>query len=647
MAVERRRQLLTIDLSKSVTDRLASLDKTKQTIRAQQETDFQNRILKDNLSLADQKAYRDAQIATETGRTNPDNAYILTLRSEAANLDKRIRWQAYQDDFNKGLTEYKAGRESANKYLSDLKDSLLRTTDLDIQNDLKSKIADAEGAVVSSYQNMIDNKIEYAKTNQNTDAYNEAINLVQDARVKAIGSGNLDLASAYDVKLSNLQNELNVVKTKDEETDVDIKVLGGGDITQKLDWLTSKSATARAAGPFVYDGVKYDSEQQFWQGKMYSFIQGDYLKKKEDDFAQQAKNIYTRFGDINTAQLSGIRADVDKIFNRPELAPYKDTLALQFKNDTLNKVTDLKLSNLKDRLALESDPTGIANIANEVRQLQATVPEISQSPAYLQLQKQYADTMSGILKNKVDIFKQSRQDEINMFSQYIANDPTIDENTRNTYKNTLVQKQNELNRFDTRLALQDVPASQFGFDKSINQYLTDFLKNTDGTSGLLQPINLPGLNLQEYQRAILGGARENQNLALGVGDPNAPKQGAAPKPTPTPYGLPPAPGSLTNPQTQPIAQVAPPKAPAAGTAPQALPSGYLVRDPSTKKVYFTDNGGLRYVANSNVFGNDWSKVIDVKQDYFKNAKVGATISTAPGFQFKNKDQGLSGLKGFY
>jgi len=586
VAVERKRDLLSLDVGTLVNTRLSQLDKIKVQIRAQKESDFQTKILNDNLTLEQQKAYREAVLEKEQGRNVPDHDYIRSIRLEISSLNKRVRWRNYQDAFKDSLAEYKAGRATSKKHLNFLQDTLANTADRNIIDDLRTQIIATEDAVRVDYENMVANKIQYARDNGSSAELQKAIDLVDAEIQKAIGIGDFTLTSLYAVKKQNLGMELTVAEIKDEEIDIDIAIAGGADITTKLRWMENKVNTTAQTGTFIVEGVKYDSPRQYWQGRLGSYITDEYFVDKADQLKNRATTWFNKFGDIPMDKLLTLRDEVNQIFGDPVLTPYAETLGINFKQGVLMHALSHKIASLNTRLQVEDSLSQITAISNEVLDLETKIPEISQAANYTTLQQTYASAVRNLLTTKISTFQESKQTEIDTLTDILADTTGMTDEQINAAKVTLARASSDLATFMTSVNLTDIPTSELTFDKSVQSVFDQLISPY---AYLRNPISVQGLDIEDWEQEILKGARERAEKGAGVTEKGVEYV------APTPEAEAPPPGP-----TQPA--WTPPKGAIYIDDPKELyklggDESKLIREPSGKKRMFLAPGVSEYISD--------------------------------------------------
>ena len=67
-----------------------------------------------------------------------------------------------------------------------------------------------------------------------------------------------------------------------------------------------------------------------------------------------------------------------------------------------------------------------------------------------------------------------------------------------------------------------------------------------------------------------------------------------------------------------------------------LPSGVLVRDPNTKKIYFVEKNTKRHITSPDVL-TPGAGFVDISPDYLKELQEGPAISQRPEFKFKSRE----------
>jgi hypothetical protein len=491
MAVERTQKLKQFNIGTLVTEQTSLLQDFKTRLHNQQEVEFQDMVLNNGISYAAQLDYRKKQLEKEKGGQFPDQDFILKVKSEISNLGKLTRWQTWRDDFTTSFENYKLGRATANEHLSFLETKLSQTQDPEMKDDIKTQILNTETQIRQDYQMAIDTRIKLAQQDGSTELLNKAITEAETEKGKAIFEKDELRGLAMDSAILTLKNQLKNTQLYNDTLDMDMKVLGGADLNDKLDFLYNKMMGADAnSGPIKIGSDLFPNEQMYWQTSLNSFINNEYLKGKETQFTNDLTSVFNKVGDIPLDNLLSMRGKLDAMSANPVLMPFADKLVTMRQNVLMGGL-DKKLVKLQNDLQMDDTLNGVMNIKNEVDKIVATVPEISQSAAYQSLELAYARKQQASLTARLDTLTGAKTAEIQRASDMVENmysSGQISDQEYQASKQTLAKESSDINLFTTRSSLTDMPLSSLGFDSSVNDI---YGQMTSQYPSLASPVALP------------------------------------------------------------------------------------------------------------------------------------------------------------
>lgn len=534
MAVERTIKLKQFNIGTLVTEQISLLRDFKTRLHNQQEVKFQDMVLNNGISYATQLDYRKKQLEKEKSGQFPDQDFILKVKSEISNLGKLTRWQTWRDDFTTSFENYKLGRATANQHLEFLEMKLSQTEDPEMKEDIKTQILNTETQIRSDYQMAIDTRIKLAQQDGSTDILNKAIKEAETEKGKAIFEKDELRGLAMDSAILTLKNQLKNTQLYNDTLDMDMKVLGGADLNDKLDFLYNKMMGADAnSGPIKIGNDLFPNEQMYWQTSLNSFINNEYLKGKETQFTNDLTSVFNKVGDIPLDNLLSMRGKLDAMSANPVLMPFADKLVTMRQNVLMSGL-DKKLNKLNNDLQMDDTLNGIMNIKNEVNKLTVTIPEISQSAAYQSLELAYARKRQASLMARLNTLTGAKTAEIQRASDMVENmysSGQISDQEYQASKQTLAKESSDINLFTTRSNLTDMPLSSLGFNSNVNDIYTQM---TNQYPSLASPIALPE-NVTKQQTGATATAQAGTEALKGqAANPTPITQVQTPAPALTP-----------------------------------------------------------------------------------------------------------------
>lgn len=351
------------DLGNYIAAQIILLQNNRSTKNLESEAKFTNAVLNENLSYDQQLDYRKQQLAE---LDNSDKTEKRRLRGEIAKLNDLIEQKKYTDDYLVEVDQMNSGAQSIDETLKWLKNRLTNTTDMAIKSDINKEIADLNAKRYTLQISAITKQTEYANNNKTPEILDAQIEKVKKQRTSAALIGDDDLVATLDLQLQSLNKSKNESKINDISLKMAVDTIAGQSATGMLDAIDSAIKNADTANPITIDGIRYSSEQQFWQSQ-----QGKYLNDRSSNgfFSRLKSEIADR---MTYKQSKGILindslADVNKTYESlnayPELKNYAEKIA-QDNQAVLQTTADIRSNDILNEYYIKGDVnTAIKNLA--------------------------------------------------------------------------------------------------------------------------------------------------------------------------------------------------------------------------------------------------------------------------------------------
>jgi hypothetical protein len=512
MAVERAQKILTLNLGELVSQQSTLLTQFKKGLQYQDETEFQKRVLQDGISYGAQREYRKAQLEKEKKSKLPDQEFIRTLTNEVSNLGKLTRWQKWNDDFQKSYDAWKLGRQSADDHLNYLESYLQDITDDELKDTIENQISSTQQQIKTDYRSLVDSRLKLAQEDGTISALQKAIQEAETEKGKALLEKDELRSTAMDSVIMTLQRNMRQTQMASDLLNIDLKVYGGADIDEKLNFLSDKANTAPIDEvPIKVGDTLYPNERSFWDGQLSSFITGTYLGQKEKDMVANLTSTYNKLGDMPMDTILDYKSKLDLLATNPSLANYADKL-LTLKQNVLGEAIKNKMTKMSETLQTDDTKEAILKIKDEIMSLQQSVPEISQSGAYHELELSFATKQRAELEKRQSLLTGAKAQELETAKEIIQEKyetGELEETDYNKKMEEIAKQSNELAMFKTNLEMTDIPASTFGFGTDIGQLYSESIKNYPGIS---QPFET-GVETTPATKTAIAGIQQQKEVA--------------------------------------------------------------------------------------------------------------------------------------
>jgi len=416
MAVERAPQFV-LNLGNVIKARLQSLAEQRRIIRAREEAEFQRRVIEQGLSLEDQLSYRLQQLEREQGKRFPDQDFIDTIKLEISNLKKLIRQKKFRDKYYNFLQEASLGRKSISDEINFLYDQLESVVDEDIKDQIRERIIELNNLKLEVDRSIENQRIEFYEKDRTLESYDKAIELVKKQLSRTDVIKNPEVLTAYQLKLQALEQEKAQITVEEKINELTVEMAKASDYLYpsltKLKKLNAYLSTAREDMPVVINGVRYDSEREFWQTTLDKFINTEFIESFKNEVSKNLSIIKTKQGKVSDDFISDISNRLTSLKNNPLLANYKDAifdLSQQVSSAVLSeKVDDIqKEFSLGTSLATRFD---VWKAKNKLRAYQKYFSDISLEPVLRQFDEMAAEKQfelqQEVLSTAADLIKET------------------------------------------------------------------------------------------------------------------------------------------------------------------------------------------------------------------------------------------------
>ena len=354
MAVERIREFV-LDLSGLVQARLDSFVNSRQRIHATEEATFQRSVVDNDLSYQEQLDYRKAQLEKEKGETYPDNEFIDEIKTSVTGLRKMVRYRKFRDGYFTLLTDLASGRKSLEDHLEYLQSSLTdESLDREIKDELKEQYTKTLEAKRTQDRKIIDAQIGFNKKDRTVDSINKAIASVKSQLTKPDIQRDEVLRTSYELQLATLEKEKLEIGIEDEMNWMAINLMSKDRKNPSLWKLETFSGFRDKAGdtPVNIGGVRYASEQEYWQVTLNNYVQNDFGNEYVAENKGEGALIWNKMGILPDSYLKNLITNNNIIRAHPELADFQIVIASAIQ-DSITNALSLKAKDLTAKYYLD------------------------------------------------------------------------------------------------------------------------------------------------------------------------------------------------------------------------------------------------------------------------------------------------------
>jgi len=403
MAVERAPQFV-LNLGNVIKARLQSLAEQRKIIQAREEAEFQRRVIEQGLSLEDQLSYRLQQLEREQKKRFPDQDFVSAIKLEISNLKKLVRQKKFRDKYYNFLQEASLGRKSVSDELNFLYDQLEGVVDEDIKDQIRERIIELNNLKLKIDRSVENQRIEFYEKDKTLDSYNKAIDLVKKQLSRTDVIKNPEILTAYQLKLQALEQGKAQIATEQKINELTIEMAKASDSLYpsltKLKKLNLYLSTAREDMPVVINGVRYNSEKEFWQTTLDKFVNTEFIDDFKNEVSKNLKVIKTKQGKVSDDFISDISNRLTSLKNNPLLANYKDAI-LNLSQQVSSTVLSEKIDDIKSDFSLGTSLAtrfDVWKAKNKLMSYQKYFPDISLEPVLKQFDEMAAEKQFEVQK---------------------------------------------------------------------------------------------------------------------------------------------------------------------------------------------------------------------------------------------------------
>ena len=147
-------------------------------------------------------------------------------------------------------------------------------------------------------------------------------------RAQAAATGNREAVTRWDLAISNLNSNKNIINIQDRFNDFEINGLEGErGALPTFDFYRSNlmSATDDPA-PMIINGVRYGSAKEYWQSRFNNFVENNFFNLYQQELNDKITTASNRLTPVLESQLKGINAEINDIFSFSEMDVFADKL---------------------------------------------------------------------------------------------------------------------------------------------------------------------------------------------------------------------------------------------------------------------------------------------------------------------------------
>lgn len=355
---------------------------------AEDENNFQSLVAAGNMSLADQLAYRKAQLARTT-----DTDTRATIRTQIQTLNAQVTQKNFSDGYTKQLQDNAAGVESIDSVISWLQGQLATASDQTVIDKIQSELVTQEGNRFTAVQKTLDDQTTYAKNTGNITTINNQITSLASAKSEALLSGDTATAANIDLQIQSLQQFVATQQiTSTLQNLATATVTGSSTATDLLNSYNGQISSSDTSTPITINGVTFASAQAFWTYTRDSYIadtSSSGLFARITKEVTDAVNVKTSNNTIAASDMQAINAQFASLAANPIMAPYAAQLAtakqtaLQTAADALSTIVE---DNFDQSLDLNKALASLKAISDQGANVDKTTQSILNSAAQTQSQ---------------------------------------------------------------------------------------------------------------------------------------------------------------------------------------------------------------------------------------------------------------------
>ncbi len=363
MAVERRQKDFVLDLGELVLGRVETFTELRKDAQFRLEAAFSQRVVDEDLNYEQQLAVRKEMVKIEKKRSFPDNKYIEALKKDIVEVRQLVKFQKVRTAYSDSWTDYKSGTISVDDYIITLDRQLSKVNDDTLRVELQRELSNARIAKRTSENNILNNRVVFAKDDGSEDLLNTVLGELKTTRAIESARGNDERVSFLDTKIASINKQLRESEIGRANLDIEFDaVKGGSNAVQKLKMLNEQSTQSDDNTPITVNGTRFNSAQEYWSFRRGAYLSGDGSGVFADFFGEMTSQFEDRinstanvnpFGRIPTIVIDNILNDYASLESLPFMQPFIERL-MNNRNGVVNFAVKLSadaiLSSAKARL---------------------------------------------------------------------------------------------------------------------------------------------------------------------------------------------------------------------------------------------------------------------------------------------------------
>ncbi|MBZ9572995.1 hypothetical protein KJA17_02355, partial [Patescibacteria group bacterium] len=306
------------------------------------------------------------------------------------------------------------GRKSLEDHLEFLQDAMAdEFLDRTTKDELKEQYLKTIEAKRTQDRTIIDAQIEFNQKDRTADSINKAIASVKSQLTKPDIQKDEALRISYELQLATLEKEKLEIGIEDKMNWMAINLMSKDRKNPSLWKLETFSGFRDKGGnlPVNIGGVRYSSEQEYWQITLDNYVQNDFGNEYIAENKGEGALLWNKMGILPDSYLNNLITNNNIIRTHPELADFQIVMASAIQ-DSITNALSLKAKDLtakyyldKPTIATESDyqkaKSELTNLQNMFGEDYSLSPEIQKLETQL-IEKRVATT-EDILKVVGDV----------------------------------------------------------------------------------------------------------------------------------------------------------------------------------------------------------------------------------------------------
>ena len=404
------------NLGTTIANSLILLQNQAATRNLEDESEFTTQVLQDNLTLDDQLAYRKEQHKRVPARDKEERARV---KGEISKLTNLIKVKDFEDAYLIELTEINEGTQSLETTIKWLNDRLTKTTDPNIQTNIKENLSEMKKLRYTQQQNALQAQTTFAIADKRMDILDNQIDSVSNMRSKAVRAGNEDYVGLLDLQLQSLNKTKTETQINNTITNISVNSITGQSALGLLNEMNTQIDSSDDGVPINIGGVSYESARDFWDTKRSEFLNDSSQNGFFDRYKQELtdKTAYkVSVGTFNNNSMGEVNNWWESIKGRPELSEYQEKLS-QTQQSSLQESADARAVSITNKYAVDLDAKAAISSFAELQDKYG----VDQTTNYQNILLKSAATKETAIKQILDTMNQIALDNPGISQQDAMN----------------------------------------------------------------------------------------------------------------------------------------------------------------------------------------------------------------------------------